>query len=133
MITKSTKIRIARPTDNLAQVAQMYIDGLGFEIIAQFNNHQGFDGIMVGHHDHLYHLEFTHHQGTIIGKAPSSDNLLVFYIADTDEWEAQCSQMRFAGFQEVKSYNPYWDAAGKTFADVDEYRVVLQNREWKEN
>ncbi|WP_372370426.1 VOC family protein [Candidatus Uabimicrobium sp. HlEnr_7] len=133
MITKNTKIRIARPTDNLAQVAQMYVDGLGFEIIAQFENHQGFDGVMVGHREHLYHLEFTHHRGTIVGKAPSHDNLLVFYIANSNEWEAQCSQMIEAGFREVKSYNPYWDTAGKTFSDIDEYRVVLQNREWEEN
>ncbi len=30
----------------------------------------------------------------------------------------------------VKSYKDYWDCVGKTFEDIDGYRVVLQNREW---
>ncbi|HCG8759905.1 TPA: prolyl endopeptidase [Vibrio parahaemolyticus] len=38
--------------------------------------------------------------------------------------------MLSAGFMLVLSYNAYWDVAGKTFEDVDGYRVVLQNREW---
>lgn len=38
--------------------------------------------------------------------------------------------MVMAGFNETKSYNPYWDVVGKTFEDIDGYRVVLQNRQW---
>lgn len=26
--------------------------------------------------------------------------------------------------------SPYWDVSGKTFEDIDGYRVVLQQREW---
>jgi hypothetical protein len=35
-----------------------------------------------------------------------------------------------AGFREVASYNPYWTLEGKTFEDLDGYRVVLQNAAW---
>ena len=35
-----------------------------------------------------------------------------------------------AGFVQVESYNEYWDVVGKTFEDIDGYRVVLQNQEW---
>ncbi len=35
--------------------------------------------------------------------------------------------MQEAGFSLVPSYNPYWDRTGKTFEDIDGYRVVLQN------
>ena len=45
----------------------------------------------------MYHLEFTHHQGTVVGKAPSQDNLLVFYISDQSEWEKTCDAMLSAG------------------------------------
>jgi hypothetical protein len=38
--------------------------------------------------------------------------------------------MRRHGYEPVKSYNPYWDRKGKTFEDVDGYRVVLQNSTW---
>ncbi len=38
--------------------------------------------------------------------------------------------MKNAGYEPVPSYNPYWDKHGVTFADPDDYRVVLQNDTW---
>ena len=130
MISRHTKIRIARPTDHLAAISKMYINGLGFKLLGTFEDHNGFDGVIIGHEEHLYHLEFTHHRGATVGRAPTQDNLLVFYVPDKAEWEACCQSMLLAGFIEVKSYNDYWDVAGKTFEDVDGYRVVMQNRSW---
>lgn len=130
MIPKSAKMRVARPTDNLDLITKMYVSGLGFKLIGSFENHKGFDGSIIGHEQHNYHLEFTHHKGTTVGKAPTQDNLLVFYFSDSKVWEACCVQMTTAGFAEVSSYNEYWDAVGKTFEDIDGYRVVLQNKEW---
>ena len=91
---------------------------------------EGFDGVMLGRKGSGYHLAFTHHRGHDAGRAPTEDNLLVFYIADEAEWINRCEQMRRAGFAEVPSYNPYWDRRGKTFEDIDGYRVVLQNSRW---
>ena len=130
MVPLNTIIRIARPTDNLEKIARMYIDGLGFQELASFNDHQGFDGVIIGHPQQSYHLEFTHHRGTNVGKAPTQDNLLVFYIADKNAWEKSCAQMAAAGFTPVKSYNAYWDIEGNTFEDLDGYRGVLQCRNW---
>lgn len=128
MIPRHAVLRIARPTDHLQRVAQMYIEGLGFELLGKFEDHQGFDGVMIGHPKHHYHLEFTHHRGTQVGRAPTQDNLMVFYIADAQQWALTCEQMIKAGFVHVPSYNPYWDEAGCTFEDVDGYRVVLAQR-----
>ncbi len=130
MITKTTKIRIVRPTDNLAAISKMYVDGLGFKLLGSFEGHNGFDGAIIGHEQHLYHLEFTHHRGTMVDRAPTQDNLLVFYLPDDAEWADSCQAMLRAGFDEVRSYNDYWDVVGKTFEDVDGYRVVMQNRAW---
>lgn len=131
MIPKEAILRVARPTDNLAQITEMYIKGLGFKLLGQFTGHNGFDGAIIGHEKHCYHLEFTHHHGSQVGKAPTEDNLLVFYFTDPSRWQACCQQMLEAGFMPVTSYNPYWDDVGRTFADVDGYRVVLQNRPWQ--
>jgi catechol 2,3-dioxygenase-like lactoylglutathione lyase family enzyme len=131
MISPHVVMRIARPTDNLAAITKMYVDGLGFDVLARFENHGGFDGVIIGHRRCAYHLEFTHHRGAVVGKAPTRDNLLVFYIAGTKEWDAACHCMEAAGFQCVASYNPYWEKTGKTFEDLDGYRVVLQNEGWQ--
>ena len=124
-------LRVARPTDNLQVIAKMYERGLGLQVLTHFEDHDGFDGIMLGNAEMPYHFEFTHHRGYFVGKASTQDNLIVFYIPDTNEWDERCQQMLAAGFKQVDSYNPYWDQSGRTFEDVDGYRVVLQNSAWE--
>jgi hypothetical protein len=86
--------------------------------------------LILGHSQQPYHLEFTAQRGHRVGKAPTQDHLLVFYLPDQDAWEASCARMLAAGFRCVPAYNPYWDVHGRTFEDLDGYRVVLQNAAW---
>jgi len=123
-------MRVARPTDNLATLAKMYVKGLGFVMLAEFKDHRGFNGVILGHPSQRYHIEFTSQREHLVGKAPTQDHLLIFYLPNKDEWEAGCAQMISAGFRNVSSYNPYWDLQGRTFEDIDGYRVVLQNAAW---
>jgi len=74
-----------------------------------------------------YHLEFTRKRGHEVGPAPTEDNLLVYYFPEQEEWLAAVDQMRAAGHTPVPSFNPYWDRSGRTYADPDGHRVVLQN------
>ena len=123
-------LRIARPTDNLAAVEAFYREGLGFDRICGFLNHDGFDGVMLGLPDASYHLEFTHAHGHTVGRAPSSDNLLVLYLPNRAQWDAAVMRLRQHGHHPVPSCNPYWDRQGLTFEDPDGYRVVLQHAAW---
>ena len=124
------KLRVARPTDQLAAVLHFYQNGLGLVELASFKAHNGFDGVMLGRPNAPYHFEFTHQPGHQVGRAPTSDNLLVFYLPDAGEWQAAVQRMQAAGFAPVPSYNPYWDQLGATFEDPDGYRVVLQQAAW---
>jgi catechol 2,3-dioxygenase-like lactoylglutathione lyase family enzyme len=123
-------LRVARPTDDLAAVVRFHRDGLGFEVIGSFTDHDGFDGVMLGHAVAGYHLEFTRKTGHAVGKAPTQDNLLVFYLPDAGAWSEAVKRMEAAGYAPVLAFNPYWDRQGKTFEDPDGYRVVLQNAGW---
>jgi len=123
-------LRVARPTDHLTEVVQFYRDGLGFAVLYEFNDHDGFDGVMLGHKGAAYHLEFTHKRGHTAGKAPTEDNLLVFYLPDKAKWQHAVQRLESRGYRPVQAFNPYWDKQGKTFADPDGYRVVLQNADW---
>jgi hypothetical protein len=56
----------------------------------------------------------------------------VLYIPDEAEHSSALrGGERGAGFVEVPSYNPYWDRQGRTFEDLDGYRVVLQRAAWR--
>jgi catechol 2,3-dioxygenase-like lactoylglutathione lyase family enzyme len=123
-------LRVARPTDQLEAVVAFYRDGLGFEVLYQFADHDGFDGVMLGHRGAAYHLEFTRTAGHPAGRAPTEDNLLVFYLPDGAEWRAAVARLEQAGFRPVPAFNPYWERTGKTFEDPDGYRVVLQHAAW---
>src|SRR4029450_4127368 len=106
-------LRVARPTDHLTAIAEMYATGLDFTVFAQFEDHDGFDGIILRHPQQPYHLEFTTQRGHHVGKAPTREHRLVFYLLVHDEWEASCARMLAVGFRRVQSYNPYWEARGK--------------------
>ena len=125
-------LRVARPTDHLSELIHFYCDGLGLEKLAEFQNHAGFDGLMLGHasRGQHYHLEFTTQPGHPVGRAPTHENLLVFYLPDIAEWTQAVERMMAHGYVPVSSVNPYSEVRGKTFEDPDGYRVVLQQAAW---
>jgi catechol 2,3-dioxygenase-like lactoylglutathione lyase family enzyme len=125
------KLRVARPTDRLDEVVRFHTTGLGFEVLAEFADHAGFDGAILGHAGAPWHLEFTHQRGHAVGRAPTQDHLLVLYLPDQSDWEAAVARMGDNGFQPIPSWNPYWDVSGVTFQDPDGYRVVLQHSGWE--
>jgi len=124
------QLRIARPVTDLARTTAMYCAGLGLRVLARFEDHAGFDGVMLGAPGSNCHFEFTRCRTDPVTPAPTPDDLLVFYVPDTNEWRRMGAAMSAAGFTEVASFNPYWTACGRTFEDADGYRVVLQNAPW---
>jgi catechol 2,3-dioxygenase-like lactoylglutathione lyase family enzyme len=123
-------LRVARSTDRMAQVVAFYVEGLGLERLAAFEDHAGFDGVVIGARQAPYHLEFTRRRGHASGAAPDPESLLVFYLPDRDAWQAAVARLRALGSEPVVSQNPYWDRDGLTFADPDGFRIVLQNASW---
>jgi catechol 2,3-dioxygenase-like lactoylglutathione lyase family enzyme len=122
-------LRVARPSNDLDALLRFYRQGLGLELLDRFADHDGFDGIMLGRAGAPYHFEFTRARGHP-ARAPTQDNLLVFYLPDAEEWRAAVQRMRDAGFAPVAAFNPYWDRGGITFEDADGYRVVLYHGAW---
>lgn len=123
--------RVARPTDRLASVTRFYCEALGFERLASFQDHDGFDGEVLGHPGAPWHLEFVHERGgPIAGRAPSEEHLLALYFGTPSEYEAAVARAEGAGAKPVPAHNPYWDRIGRTYADPDGYRVVLVNSPW---
>jgi catechol 2,3-dioxygenase-like lactoylglutathione lyase family enzyme len=125
------QIRIARPVTSLEDSTAMYCSGLDLAVLSRFEDHAGFDGAMLGEPGLPYHFELTVCRAHAIAPRPTVEDLLVFYEPDADEWRRRCEAMLAAGFTEVPSFNPYWDQRGRTFADRDGYRVVIEQRAWR--
>ncbi len=125
------KLRVARPTNDLAPLERFYCAGLGMQRLAGFAAHNGFDGVIIGHPGAPYHLEFTREDGVISAPAPTAEHLLVFYFPNAAEWRAAVARLEATGHASVPAHNPYWNERGRTFADPDGFRVVLQQAAWE--
>lgn len=121
------QVRVARPTDQLDKIKEFYVDGLGLEVVGHFENHQGYDGLMIGLPGKVYHLEFTQHVDGSPCPAPTHDNLLVFYMPDAKQIEVVVNRLDSLGYPVVEPENPYWAERGKTIEDPDGWRIVLMN------
>ncbi len=99
-------------------------------MLGRFENHQGFDGVMIGSAGMDYHFEFTYCRTHPVMPTPTNEDLTVFYIPNPSEWQTACALMLAAGFKQAASFNPYWEVQGQTFEDHDGYRTVLQNARW---
>ena len=75
----AVEVRIARPTDKLAEVLDFYCGHLDLPELYRTAAH-GYQVVMVGLPGDKYHLEFTSHDDGSPGRAPSDENSLVFYF-----------------------------------------------------
>jgi hypothetical protein len=121
------QVRIARPTDQLKAVVTFYSQGIGLKVLGSFEDHAGYDGVMLGLPGFPYHLEFTSHKNGSPCPAPTKDNLLVLYIPDKAAVNAIEKRLKSMGHMAVLPENPYWETNGLTFEDPDGWRVVLMN------
>ena len=124
------QLRIARPVSDLHRSVDMYRRGLGLRVVGSFEDHAGFDGVMLAPAGADYHFEFTQCRTHPVAPTPTAEDLVVFYVPDPGAWRAACSAMLAAGFTQAASFNPYWERCGRTFQDADGYRVVLQCEAW---
>src|SRR5262245_25227845 len=109
VIKRETVLRVTRPSDHFDEVVRFYTEGMNLSVLGSFQDHEGLDGVMLGVPGTSYHLEFTRKHGHRAGRAPTEDNLLVFYLPDKQAWQAAVDRMRTSGYKAVPSYNPYWD------------------------
>jgi hypothetical protein len=77
-----------------------------------------------------YHLELTVCRTHPLAPTPTAEDLLVLYLPDRAAWRRRCDAMLAAGFREVAPVNPYWAREGRSFADPDGYRTVIQCAAW---
>jgi GNAT superfamily N-acetyltransferase len=120
-----TQVRVARPTDRLAEVVRFYADDLGLPVLDRFTGHAGYDGVMVGLPGTAHHLEFTSHVDGSPGPAPTPENLLVLYLGDRAALDAVVARLT-THHPAVTLDNPYWAQQGAVaVADPDGWRVVL--------
>jgi catechol 2,3-dioxygenase-like lactoylglutathione lyase family enzyme len=119
------RFRSARPANDLRAIERFYVQALGCTKLGAFEDHAGFDGLIVGAPDASWQVEFVREHGVTAPRAPTPEHLLVFYVSDRAVLAEREAAMRAAGHPPVAPHNPYWTRHGVTFADPEGYPVVI--------
>ncbi|WP_153125476.1 VOC family protein [Peribacillus tepidiphilus] len=121
--------RVARHSNDLERIREFYVGLLELKEIGSFKDHEDYNGVMLGHENHSWHLEFTTSPKPP-NRVSDPDDLLVFYYEEETFYNRAVKRLMDAGIEVVKAENPYWDRVGKTFLDPDGNRIVLCNKRW---
>jgi len=121
------KLRLARHTNQLNKIKSFYIDILEFELIGEFRDHEGYNGIFLSKNNTEWELEFTDSNTEAIHKF-DEDDLMVLYADSNKEFEQIKRNLINKGVNKIKAQNPYWNKNSFMLKDPDGYRIVFSVR-----
>lgn len=120
-------LRIARHTNDLKALSEFYGTVLFFEILGEFKDHNGYDGVFIGKPGMDWHLEFT--QSFESAKHTfDEDDLLVFYPETEEEYEKLIANIQRLELPTITPKNPYWRGNGTMIEDPDGFKIVVSGR-----
>lgn len=128
-MTNPIQVRVARPTLNLDAAVSFYRGLLELPVLATFEDHGGYSGVVFGLPDASKQLEIVSHEGD--QPSPTPEDQLVFYLGSVELVESAAARLRSGGFEPTLAPNPYWARTGAVcFVDPDGYRVLLSTEAW---
>jgi len=123
------QVRLGRTTSQLDEIIRFYCDGLGMDLLLQFDKDEaGYGGVILGLRGTNYHFEFVTHKNGFSAdqlKPPTDDHLLVFYLENKADYETIIARLAKMDRVPVTARNPHWDLDGETFEDPDGWRIVF--------
>ena len=119
-------LRIARHTNRIKEITQFYTGVIGLEIIGQFENHDGYDGIFIGKKNLGWHLEFTT-SATAAAHIFDEDDLLVFYPESVGEYQSILKSIALQKLEIHVPKNPYWRENGILVTDPDGFGIIISS------
>jgi hypothetical protein len=122
--------RYARHTVDLQKIEKFYTEIVGLEKLGGFQDHDGYDGLFLGHSGLGWHLEFT-----VSAKKPKcsfdEDDILVFYLYSEMELALVKSIIANNAVPIEIPVNPYWVHNGIMVSDPDGYKIVFSFKSWE--
>jgi hypothetical protein len=121
------KFRHARHTNRLEQLVDFYVNIIGLDLLGEFNDHAGYDGVFLGKENVDWHLEFTR-SAELADHKFDDDDILVFYPETQLEYDRLLNRITDNNVNVAISKNPYWRVNGITIKDPDDHCVVISNQ-----
>jgi hypothetical protein len=106
-VLSTTKLGVARRTNRLEDVVRFYRDGLGLVELHRIGDHSRIVSVILGLPSVPYYLKFTDAHEHLVGKVPTTENVLVICLPNESEWTNAVARMEKSGYEAVVSSNPF--------------------------
>jgi len=118
------KFRQARHTNHLEPIINFYVGLFDLEVLGEFKDHKGYDGVFIGLPNKDWHLEFTVSWEQPLHR-PDEDDLLVFYPETLEEYDLILKRMSLLNIKASRPKNPYWRQYDTMVVDPDGFGVIF--------
>lgn len=123
--TAIPRLRIARPTVDLNRAITFWTEVVGFDMLARFEDHDGYDGAIMGVPAASWELEVTKHSSGQPIPSPTEEDLIALYFPRVVAMTIT-TRLQSAGYQARHHSNPYWkDMGASVFNDPDGYALII--------
>lgn len=119
-------LRIARHTNRIDQLTTFYCNIIGLDILGEFKDHDGYDGVFIGKKGLSWHLEFTQSE-TAAEHTVDEEDLIVFYPETQTDYNAMLKRIEANRSKTYKAKNPYWNQNGILIKDPDDYGIIISH------
>lgn len=120
-----SRMRVARPTTDIERAITFWTQVVGLEILSRFEDHEGYDGVILGNSGDQWEIEVTHHSSGMPLPSPSEEDIIVLYLKEGVADEIT-DRLRHAGHPAKEHPNPYWRAMGASaHTDPDGYTLII--------
>ncbi len=120
-------LRYARHTNDLNAIKTFYSTIIQLDVLGEFNDHDGYDGIFLGKENENWHLEFTTNHNKV-NHHFNEDDYLVFYPNTLKDHQLILDAISKHKIPEIKPHNPYWVKNGIAIKDPDGLVVIISKQ-----
>lgn len=123
--TSMPRMRVARPTFDLNRAITFWTQVVGFDLLSRFEDHEGYDGAIMGVPAASWELEVTKHSSGQPVPSPTEEDLIALYLPRVVATTIT-TRLQSAGYQPYDHTNPYWkDMGASVFNDPDGYALII--------
>jgi catechol 2,3-dioxygenase-like lactoylglutathione lyase family enzyme len=120
-----SRMRVARPTTDIERAITFWTQVVGLEILSRFEDHEGYDGVILGNSGDQWEIEVTHHSSGMPLPSPSEEDIIVLYL-NRELARGITDRLRHAGHPPKEHPNPYWQAMRAfVHTDPDGYTLII--------
>src|SRR5690606_9592521 len=106
------------------QLVDFYTSVLEFEVLGDFKDHDGYNGVFLGKPGENWHLEFTFNGELPLSKF-DEDDALVFYPTQLAAYNQILKMLKQHQIPLIAPKNPYWQNNGICFEDCDGAKIIV--------